>query len=178
MYLCRILRVFRASFFLKKTAPKNGFEILNLAFKYEWIEWNFLKYINILTLNWTAHDHECRTGFFLYLLKTDTTGQTNCIFCYKVFLLWRLPLLKSNLCGRQVYGWLTWWPEALTSFLAAALGTVCVLFLCSSRAVCARAVCECFQSHSANHTGSGEMRSGSWFLEEWTAAKPQTMRDS
>lgn len=37
-----------------------------------------------------------------------------------------------------------------------------------------RAVRECFRSHSANHTRSGEMRSGSWFLEEWTAAKPQT----
>lgn len=107
--------------------------------------------------------------------KKETTGWINCIFRDKVLLFRRLLQLKSDLCNRQVYGWLTRWPEALTSFLAAALGRVCVLFLCSSRAACARTrVCECFRSHSANHTRSGEMRSGSWFLEEWTAAKPQT----
>lgn len=37
-----------------------------------------------------------------------------------------------------------------------------------------RAVCECFRSQSANHTRSGKIRSGSWFLEKWTAAQPQT----
>lgn len=106
-------------------------------------------------------------------LRCLKKGTINCIFGDKVLLFGRLLQLKSDLCNRRVYGWLTWWPEALTSFLAAALGRVCVLFLCSSGAACARTR-ECFRSHSANHTRSGEMRSGSWFLEEWTAAKPQT----
>lgn len=44
-------------------------------------------------------------------------------------------------------------------------GRVCVLFLCSPRAVCVLCiyVCVCFQSHSTNRMRSGEIGSGSWF---------------
>lgn len=95
--------------------------------------------------------------------KKETTGWINCIFRDKVLLFRRLLQLKSDLCSRQVYGWLTWWPEALTSFLAAALGRVCVLFLCSSRAACART--RCTRVFSVTLSQSHEVRWDEvWFL--------------